>query len=161
MRPIDGRSMSPPLRNSSSANPAGEQPWYHEGLRFTCSQCGDCCTGAPGYIWVTRDEIEAIAAYLSLEVPEFEARYVRTVGNRKTLIDLPAANWDCVFLNSQTRGCNIYPVRPRQCRTWPFWESNVKTPEAWRATCQVCPGSGKGELVPLEAIQARLAVIKM
>ena len=41
---------------------AEELPWYHEGLSFTCSQCGDCCTGAPGYVWVNNEEIAALAA---------------------------------------------------------------------------------------------------
>ena len=22
-------------------------PWYHAGLKFTCTQCGDCCSGTP------------------------------------------------------------------------------------------------------------------
>ena len=26
--------------------------WYHLGLRFQCTGCGDCCTGAPGYVWI-------------------------------------------------------------------------------------------------------------
>ena len=30
--------------------------WYaEEGLAFECTGCGDCCTGAPGYVWVIRD----------------------------------------------------------------------------------------------------------
>ncbi|MFM7740581.1 MAG: YkgJ family cysteine cluster protein, partial [Planctomycetota bacterium] len=28
------------------------EPWYKDGLRFQCSQCGDCCTGGAGYVWV-------------------------------------------------------------------------------------------------------------
>ena len=58
-------------------------------------------------------------------------------------------------------GCTIYAVRPRQCRTWPFWESNVRTPEDWQRTCRVCPGSGKGDLIPAEEITRRLKVIKL
>ena len=55
----------------------------------------------------------------------------------------------------------VYAVRPRQCRTWPFWESNLATPEAWRHACTVCPGSGQGELIPAEEITRRLKVIRM
>ena len=58
-------------------------------------------------------------------------------------------------------GCTVYAVRPRQCRTWPFWESNVATPRAWQHTCEICPGSGKGELIPAEEITRRLKVIRM
>ena len=51
---------------SCSADPAGSDaaPWYKDGLQFTCTQCGDCCTGAPGVVWVTDDELREIADYL-------------------------------------------------------------------------------------------------
>ena len=50
--------------------------WYDEGLRFQCSQCGDCCTGAPGYVWVNQEEIEQLAAQLQFaDVEEFEDKY--------------------------------------------------------------------------------------
>lgn len=136
-----------------------EQPWYQDGLRFKCTQCGDCCTGAPGYVWVNKAEIEALAARLGLEVAEFESRYVHAVGVRKSLTEL--ANGDCIFFDGKSRKCTVYEDRPRQCRTWPFWESNVRTPATWRETCEVCPGSGKGTLVPLDQIQQRLAVIRV
>ena len=37
-------------------------PWYQQGLKFHCLGCGDCCTGEPGYVWVTKAEIAALAA---------------------------------------------------------------------------------------------------
>ncbi|MBL9122855.1 MAG: YkgJ family cysteine cluster protein, partial [Planctomycetaceae bacterium] len=107
-----------------------EQPWYHNGLRFKCTGCGDCCSGAPGYVWVNREEIEALARRLALDVADFEAQYVRSVGIRKSLVEYN--NGDCVFLDPQSRKCQVYHERPRQCRTWPFWDSNVRTPEAWK-----------------------------
>ena len=35
--------------------------WYAGGLRFQCTQCGDCCSGAEGYVWVNQAEIDALA----------------------------------------------------------------------------------------------------
>src|SRR6185437_3307857 len=100
-----------------------QQPWYKEGLRFECTQCGDCCTGAPGYVWVNRQEIEQLAALVGLDTADFEKRYVRTVGVRKTLVEFD--NGDCVFFDGKSRKCTVYDARPRQCRSWPFWESNT------------------------------------
>ena len=40
---------------------AAEQPWYAEGLKFTCTQCGNCCTGGPGFVWISREEIRRLA----------------------------------------------------------------------------------------------------
>ena len=136
-----------------------EQPWYRDGLRFQCTQCGDCCTGAAGYVWVNKDEIEAMARRLALSVEEFEKTYVRKVGIRKSLIEYD--NGDCVFFDNETRHCGVYEDRPRQCRTWPFWDANVRTPQAWKETCSVCPGSGKGTLVPVEKIIEQLKVIRL
>ena len=135
------------------------KPWYHQGLRFTCTGCGDCCTGGPGYVWVNNDEISAIAAFLGVSEEECQRDYVRKVGVRKSLVEL--ANYDCVFLDGQTRRCNIYSVRPRQCRTWPFWQSNIRTPQAWEQTCRVCPGSGKGKLHTIDVIESQAAVIRL
>jgi len=134
-------------------------PWYREGLKFACTQCGDCCTGAPGYVWVTNDEIAALAALVGQEVEAFEDQYVRRVGARKSLKEFPGG--DCVFFDSASRRCAVYDARPRQCRTWPFWDSNLKSPEDWQHTCSVCPGSGKGKLYSLEEIESQRRVVKV
>ncbi len=87
-----------------------EQPWFQKGLRFECTQCGDCCTGAPGYVWVNREEIEALAKDLEMAVDEFERRFVRRVGIRKSLVEY--ANGDCVFFDNRARKCTVYDARP-------------------------------------------------
>lgn len=132
---------------------SSEQPWYQKGLRFSCTQCGDCCTGAPGFVWVNKAEIEAVAELLEMDVEQFEKSYVRKVGIRKSLVEY--SNGDCVFFDNQARTCNVYEARPRQCRTWPFWDSNLKSESAWKETCEVCPGSGKGKLYSIEKIEAQ------
>jgi Fe-S-cluster containining protein len=134
-------------------------PWYKDGLKFTCTGCGDCCTGGEGYVWVNKQEIAALAAEIGVGIEEFEARYVRDVGVRKSLREY--ANGDCVFFDNKSRKCSVYGVRPRQCRTWPFWDSNIRTRETWAQTCQECPGSGKGRLYQLEEIREQAAVIRI
>lgn len=136
-----------------------EKPWFEKGLRFQCTGCGDCCTGAPGFVWVNREEIAALARRLRLEIAEFERRYVRKVGIRKSLIEY--ANGDCVLFDPNTRKCTVYEDRPRQCRTWPFWESNVTTQESWKQTCDVCPGSGKGKLYPAADVLHQISIVKV
>ena len=135
-------------------------PWYADGLRFTCSQCGDCCTGAPGFVWVNGAEIAALANEVTKgDVDEFERLYVRKVGIRKSLVEFP--NGDCVFFDSQTRKCGVYNARPRQCKTWPFWDSNLKSPEHWEAAQRACPGCGKGNLYELSQIEDQRKVMKV
>jgi Fe-S-cluster containining protein len=134
------------------------ESWYKDGLRFQCTRCGNCCTGAPGYVWVNEEEVEALARIRGETVEEVMALYTRAVDGRRSLRE--KANGDCVFFDRR-EGCTVYPARPRQCRTWPFWESNVDTPQAWERTCEVCPGSGKGELISAEEITRRLKVIRL
>jgi Fe-S-cluster containining protein len=136
-----------------------EQPWFKDGLRFQCTQCGDCCTGAPGYVWVNQEEIEALAREIGLAPDEFERKYVRRVGIRRSLVEF--SNGDCVFFDGEKRKCTVYTARPRQCRTWPFWHSNVRSPEDWEHTCQVCPGSGTGPLVPAEQILHQVQIFRV
>lgn len=135
------------------------EPWYKDGLRFTCSGCGDCCSGAPGYVWVNKQEIADMAAATELDVDEFESQYVRRVGIRKSLKEFP--NGDCVFLDTKDRGCTLYEARPRQCKTWPFWDSNLRTEDDWKRTCEECPGSGKGKLHQLETIDAQRQTLRI
>lgn len=137
-----------------------EKPWYRDGLPFECTQCGDCCTGAPGYVWVNNEEIAAIAKEIGEEdIERFTALYVRNVGVRKSLREY--SDGACVFFDNDARKCTVYHARPRQCRTWPFWDSNLRTPEAWQRTCEVCPGSGQGKLVQLDDIEAQRKVMKV
>jgi len=136
-----------------------EKPWYHAGLTFECTGCGDCCTGAPGFVWVTNAEIQEMAGVVGLSVERFEQRYVRKVGVRKSLIEL--AGGDCVFFNAGTRRCEVYSARPRQCRTWPFWDSNLRTPSDWERTRQACPGCGKGRLYTLTEIHQQTGKVKV
>lgn len=132
-------------------------PWYKDGLNFTCTQCGNCCTGAPGVVWVTEDEIAQIAEVRGTSVDEVRERHTRSVEGRVSLTE--RTNGDCTFFDPQTRRCTVYGARPSQCRTWPFWNSNLASREAWRTTQQSCPGAGNGQFVPLDEIERLARVI--
>lgn len=130
-----------------------QQSWYQDGLRFECTGCGGCCSGDPGYVWVDDDEIAGMAALMRISVESFEHRFVRTEAGQKSLVEYP--DGDCIFLEPDSRRCSIYEARPVQCRTWPFWNSNLRTPGDWKQTCRDCPGSGVGKLYSWEEIETR------
>lgn len=129
------------------------RPWFQQGLRFTCTQCGNCCTGAPGYVWVSEAEEEGMARLLGLTPEAFRARYVREVGERRSLIE--KANGDCVFL-TEDRRCAVNEGKPRQCITFPFWPRILQDEASWELRSRDCPGMNRGGLFPREEIE-RLA----
>jgi hypothetical protein len=133
------------------------EPWYGDGLQFTCTRCGACCTGAPGFVWVNDDEIRQIAEFRGETVDQVCQTFVRLVGTAFSLVE--RANGDCVFYDREGSGCTIYPVRPRQCRSWPFWQSNLRNAATWDETCKVCPGAGRGQFVARDEIERRVASI--
>jgi uncharacterized protein len=131
------------------------QPWYRDGLRFACTQCGNCCTGAPGHVWVSEAEIAALAARVGLEVADFRRRYTRRVPRRGVSL-IEKANHDCVFFQ-RGQGCTVYAERPKQCRTWPFWGGVVRDEESWRHAGEGCPGIGRGAVHDAASIAASVA----
>lgn len=120
---------------------ATDERWYAGGLRFKCTRCNGCCGGEPGYVWVSRDDVERMAEHLGLSVQDFANRYCRKVFWRTSLRE--RRNGDCVMLTEN--GCAVYEVRPTQCRTWPFWPDNISKPEYWEEVRERCPGAGTGE----------------
>ncbi len=134
-----------------------ELPWYAPGLSFECTQCGNCCTGNPGVVWVTDAEIHALAELRQQTYGEILIHHTRLVGSRRTLTEF--ANGDCTFFDGQTRRCTVYAARPEQCRNWPFWRSNLESPEAWSRVQSLCPGAGSGAFVPLAEIERQAAGI--
>ena len=133
--------------------------WYQDGLAFECKECGCCCTGAPGYVWVTNLEIDTLAARLNMDADAFERRFVKKVGRKKSLIDLP--NGDCILFDHIRRNCRVYEDRPIQCRTWPFWSSNLESEETWLRTSLQCPGCNRGAVIPLSEILERKEKIEL
>lgn len=129
-------------------------PWYKDGLRFSCTGCGKCCTGSPGFVWITPEEMESIAEFLNISLEQFIKNYTRQVGNRYSLLEY-SKSYDCVFLKNNR--CTIYNARPQQCRTFPWWKENLETPESWQETADRCEGiHPEAPLISLEEIQKTL-----
>ncbi len=137
-----------------------EQPWYSNGLQFTCSMCGHCCSKAEGYVWVSEEELTLLADYLKEPLLEVKAMY--TIWTTKGYRLREKGDGSCVFY-ADKEGCTVYPARPLQCQSWPFWHRNVDTPKQWEETSTLrgCKGAGQGELIPLEEIKLRLKMVDL
>jgi Fe-S-cluster containining protein len=114
-----------------------EETWYKEGLRFECTGCGKCCTGSPGVVWVSEEEIGAMSAFLKISNEQFIQKYTRVIGERLSLLE-SSKTYDCVFLRDKK--CAVYGARPTQCRTFPWWPQNLESKESWESVKATCEG---------------------
>ena len=131
------------------------KPWFHKGLKFECTQCGNCCRTHDEYsfVYLAEGDITALTEHLELDRATFLERHCQEEDGWITLrIDEPA----CPFLND-AGGCSVYEARPKQCRTWPFWVENLKRATWEGPVSDCCPGIGKGELVSADEVK-RIAI---
>jgi Fe-S-cluster containining protein len=116
---------------------------HEEGYAYgfdpaACAACGGaCCRGESGYIWAKYEEIEKMADFLELSIEDFGRIYLRKVKHRYSLTEKLIGDEDyaCVFFDPVQKRCAIYPVRPRQCRTFPFWEPFKHNEQEVRLEC--------------------------
>lgn len=148
----------PPQTDQPPTEPRRE--WYADGLRFSCTQCGNCCTGPPGCVWFTAEEGAQMAAHLGLDEKTFYRTFARKIDGNWSLNERQTPHgYDCVFLDRETvpgkAVCRLYESRPTQCRTWPFWPENLTTRRAWATTklATPCPGMDRGKLVRIDQIR--------
>ena len=135
-----------------------------DGFQFefnqtVCSSCtARCCRGNSGNIWVNTDEISNICNFSKTNLIDGLNRFFEKRENRYSIREQLDGNgysdtdmneyydeseclgmkedYRCIFLDNDNQ-CSIYPVRPLQCRTFPFWE-NFKT--EMDKLIQECPG---------------------
>lgn len=109
-----------------------------EGINFKCTGCGQCCTGEPGYVFLSDEDIENLATKLSISKDLFLQKYTRYVEGRISLLEDPK-NYDCIFLKNQ-KHCTVYEARPKQCKTFPWWPGNFENEEEFEETKNRCEG---------------------
>jgi Fe-S-cluster containining protein len=128
--------------------------FWSKGLKFSCQRCGRCCCGAPGIIYFSPTEIDALVAHLQttqqIQREDVLRTMMRPFKDSYTALD----NFDdghCIFFN---KGCTIYEVRPSQCRNFPFWRVNLQSRAEWDRISKICPGMNQGKLWTPEEICA-------
>ena len=118
-------------------------------MRFECQPgCTSCCE-QQGFVYLSEGDVDRIAKFLRLSKREFERRYVYRTKNL-IRFRVPRES-QCHFLDGN--GCSIHPVKPVQCRAFPFWPEMLDSRREWKKTAKYCPGIGKGNLVQIEVAQ--------
>src|ERR1700744_4336970 len=125
-------------------------------MRFACQPgCTRCCT-QQGWVHLSTDDVPRMAKFLGLSAREFRLQYVYATKHRLRL--RKPRQGQCPFLG--TEGCSIHPVKPVQCRTFPFWPDLVEDKKELKNTAKWCPGLGKGNLISVETLKASALELK-
>jgi Fe-S-cluster containining protein len=126
--------------------------WFENGLQFECISCGDCCKthGEYAFVYLSAEDVNRISAYLNMPRIDFLNTFCAVDADGD--IHLKDLSGDCSFLEFGNC-CRVYPVRPKQCETWPFWSENLKKTTWEGPVCACCPGIGHGRLYTKQDIE--------
>lgn len=126
---------------------------YENGLNFECQRCSFCCGHSPGYVYLSRRDLDALCDFFKMSVKEFvekNCRWVEYYYGAEVLALKEKPNYDCWLWED---GCSAYVARPVQCSTYPWWSWMVKSQEMWDDCAKDCPGMNKGRKWTYEEIE--------
>lgn len=83
---------------------------------FECQRCNECCR-KPGYVYLREEEVQPIADFLKKDARVFMDEFCEIVDRRRIVLKKKEGE-TCIFLEDS--GCQIHPVKPSQCRDFPF-----------------------------------------
>ena len=127
--------------------------FWGKGLRFECIEgCTRCCE-IRGYVFVHASEIPLIADHLNFSPEEFKSRFLKPYWGEMWHLNFPE-DAPCMFLGE--KGCTVYPVRPAQCSSFPFWHETIANTKTWQALKKFCQGIDRGKLYTPDEITAAL-----
>jgi uncharacterized protein len=131
------------------------------GLRFECTQCGQCCTarGEYAHVYLNPEEARELADELGLPLREFRRRY--TFKDEYGYTQLRFDDSTCVFLERGTNRCTVYASRPTQCRTFPFWRDLVADGRWTEDARSLCEGVGRGATHRPEDVEVRMREMEL
>lgn len=111
-----------------------------EHFRFRCTACGRCCQG-PGSVYFTDADLEAVYAHLKLTTATARRElYKRLIQHKENGYHVHHTDDACILLDEQQR-CSVYPVRPMQCSSFPFWPSTFASRDDLEEVMTECPGT--------------------
>lgn len=102
-----------------------EEGYNYKFDETKCETCGGkCCIGESGYIWITPQEILKLSNKLEITEQQLIDKYLIKYNYRYSIKEkiISENNFACIFFDTNKMQCSVYDARPKQCRTFPFWE---------------------------------------
>ena len=128
---------------------------FYNGMKFKCQGSANCCVsrGNYGFVYLSVKDLNRLSKYFNITVNNFKKNYCVSSNGYLHLKEI-YSNGNCQFLNNKK--CSIYPARPTQCRTWPFWNENMNTKKWNKELINFCPGIGKGKKISFSMIEKKI-----
>jgi Fe-S-cluster containining protein len=104
------------------------------------------------------EEVDALAEFSGLDAMVFTARY--TVVDELGWTRIRFDGEQCPFLDGATNRCRVYPARPTQCSTFPFWREFVKDGMWTTEVREICEGIGRGPVHPDDLVEANMQAME-
>lgn len=130
------------------------EKFYKDGLNFSCKRCSFCCGHSPGFVYLSKRDLDALCKHFKMTQKEFVEKYCRQADyyyGTKVLALQEKKNYDCILWEN---GCSAYNARPIQCSTYPFWTWMTEDRATWDECAKECPGMNQGKLWSKEEIEA-------
>jgi Fe-S-cluster containining protein len=111
----------------------------NQNFEFECKGCGICCR-EEGYVFFSNSEIRSAARLLDTTPDKFIKNYL--VPFEDGFVHVVLRHGRCAFLQNDNR-CAINNVKPRQCKTFPYWEEYIGADGNLVNFNRPCPGVKK------------------
>jgi Fe-S-cluster containining protein len=116
-------------------------------------------------VYLSENDLSRLANEFGMDYTSFVdawCRWIPFTQGRERLSLKEKSNFDCIFWNGSEgatasaggAGCTVYHARPLQCRTFPFWDYILCSPQAWKNAGKGCAGMDNGELHSREKIES-------
>ena len=122
--------------------------------KLGCDICDRCCINR-GDIKITPVNVIEISRYMNITPKEFIERYTSKLENQplELVIKAKESNNRCILNNSENSKCEIHPVKPMQCVTFPLIPVDLKKDVFYNQ--DTCDCSGQKEMSVLDWLNGR------
>lgn len=127
--------------------------FYKNGLNFSCKRCSFCCGHSPGFVYLSKYDLDRLCNFFNMSISDFVKKYCRWADyyyGEEVLALLEKQNYDCILWEN---GCSAYQARPVQCSAYPFWSWMIRDQKTWNECASDCPGMNNGKLWSFEEIE--------
>ena len=84
------------------------------------------------------DEVKRIAKHEGLDAKRWVKERASRSRNGRIVLG-HRADGACIYLEEDSK-CSIHEFKPTQCKAFPWWRENLRTPGSWAKVKRECPG---------------------